>query len=479
MLENNGRMLVNAYEKLGPETASYLRLPGSFWLYDANLNNIYSKHDKHGKPDYPPPGKKLPANSGIRETPQVSPISEKPDNSHPLQQPPPPINQAMRGIFTSLPARPGGSPWQKFEKLFKEKQPEIKDLAARLLASQKTDSEIIGGETILGAAIESDSGKSYAVICHLPDPGPIRARIFIFRFIENLPVFLLVTGFICFMLARYIIRPLIELRTASKKFASGELQTRIAGRTLKRFDEISDLAGDFNEMAEKIEKLIGAQRRLFSDISHELRSPLARLQVSLELLQRKSPEADQPMVTRIGTEIMRMNSLIEELLQFSKLENNDINRQSEKILLKDTLAHLCNDTNFEGENRNCIVKFTAADDIEISGMPQLIERAIENILRNALRHSPENSEIRVELLRNDKMATINIIDHGPGIPESEIPKVFAPFYCLSEERNPQKGGIGLGLAIAQRAIMLHKGQITLKNNPEGGLTATISLPIFS
>ncbi|HNX77411.1 MAG TPA: HAMP domain-containing sensor histidine kinase [Candidatus Rifleibacterium sp.] len=479
MLENNGRMLVNAYEKLGPETASYLRLPGSFWLYDENLNNIYSKHDKHGKPDYPPPGKPSPAGSVNQDFPAASPISEKPDDSQPPQQQPPPINQSMRGLFKSLPSMPGGSPWQKFETLFKEKQSEIKDLAARLLANKKTDSEMVGGETILGAAIESDSGKSYAVICHLPDPGPIRARIFLFRFIENLPVFLLITGFLCFMLARYIIRPLIELRTASKSFASGELQTRISGRTLKRFDEIGDLACDFNEMAEKIEKLISAQRRLFSDISHELRSPLARLQVSLELLQRKSPEADQPMVTRIGREISRMNSLIEELLQFSKLENNDINAQPEKISLKETLAHLCNDTNFEGKNRNCTVKIMATDDIEISGMPQLIERAIENILRNALKHSPENSEIRVELLRHEKIATINIIDRGPGIPETEILKVFAPFYCLSEDRNPQKGGIGLGLAIAQRAIMLHKGQITLKNNPEGGLTATISLPIVS
>lgn len=480
IIEENGRILVNAYEKLGPESASYLRLPGSFWLYDADLKNILAKiARKHGGPKMGPgmPGEppgdfdrppRRPDNEFFQGKHMSPGMPEPPDNTESNENAPP---------NTQNPEPP---PWERdFDRLFKENEKEIRQLATRLLAGHTILSETIGGEILLGAAIKSDSGKNYAIVCHLPNPVPMRARFIISRIIENLPVFLLTTGLLCFMLARYIIKPLIDLRTASKSFAMGDLKTRITGPTLDRFDEISDLAGDFNEMAEKIEKLVSGQRRLFNDISHELRSPLARLQVSIELLQRKSPDADQSMLTRIGTEISRMNALIEELLQFSKLENNEISSTSERFQLPEVLAQICNDANFEGRARNCLVKLSAPEHLEFSGIPQLIERAVENILRNALKHSPDNSEIKVQLQLLDNAAIITVADQGPGIPEAELQRVFTPFYSLSEERNPQKGGIGLGLAIAQRAIKLHQGQITLKNNLEGGLTATIALPLVT
>ncbi len=500
IIEENGRILVNAYEKLGPESASYLRLPGSFWLYDADLKNILSRiAHKHGgpkmRPGMPgaapedfarPPREFEPTVTSQRMPPQPSEDVRSSDESEPPKMAmgfPPPDETGLPAWTEPGNPRPAMQkqempPWERnFDQLFKEKESEIKQLATRLLAGHKILSESVGGEILLGAAIKSDSGNNYAIVCHIPSPAPMHARFIIYRVIENLPVFLLSTGLLCFMLARYIIKPLIDLRTASRSFAMGDLKTRISGPTLTRFDEISDLASDFNEMSEKIEKMISSQRRLFNDISHELRSPLARLQISLELLQRKSPDADQAMLTRIGREISRMNALIEELLQFSKLESNEISSTPEKFQLPEVLAHICNDANFEGKARNCLVKLYTPEQLEITGIPQLIERAVENILRNALRHSPDNSEIRVELQKLDNTAVLTICDHGSGIPEAELQKVFSPFYCLSEERNPQKGGIGLGLAIAQRAVKLHHGQITLKNNPEGGLTATVTLPL--
>jgi len=439
MIEENGQMMVNAYEKLGIESAVYFRLPSSFWLYDSDLNVLFSGSSK--KPD----------------------------------------NHELRSGRSRRPERHGVEPpWlgdEYYIELFKKNQNEFKQYAASLLASEAVDLIAVDGENLLGATIKSDNDKKFVLICHLPNRGSMRASFLIFRILENLPIFLLATGFLCLWLARYMIKPVIELRTASHSFAQGNLATRVPESAIERFDEIGDLAADFNYMADRIEKMISGQRRLFNDISHELRSPLARLQISLELHQKKFSDAEQPMLARIAKEISRMSALIDELLQFSKLENIEINGQAQKFSLQSLLKQVCSDAGFEGKARNCVFKLNVPEDIVVAGVSQLLERALENVLRNALKFSRENSEIIIELWRDKNTANITIADNGPGIPEEELQKVFAPFYCLSKDRNPQSGGIGLGLAIAQRAIKLHKGQIILKNNPSGGLIVSISLPL--
>lgn len=470
MLEENGHILVNAYEKLGAESAGYFRLPGSFWLYDTNLTMLFSgAPSKHGPPgpfpSEPPTSAVAPQSEWLtKENPDLRNHATQPFELIPVKK----NANAIRSRGQKLR--------EKFAKIFSENETAIKDYASRVIDRQSHDSELVAGETLIGSAVESDSGKLYALICHIPNRMPDHTQFLIFKVLENMPIFLLATGLLCFCLARYMVKPVIELRTASNNFAQGNFNTRITDKTLKRFDEIGDLAADFNHMAEKIEQMISSQRRLFSDISHELRSPLARLQVSLELLQEKTAETEQPMIKRIGREISRMNALIEELLQFSKLESFRIDGQSEKIMLQTLLTEICNDAGFEGKSRSLTINLRAPEQVTITGIPQLIERAIENILRNALKYSPEISEILVELRQNEDKAYICITDKGPGIPESEMKKVFSPFYCLSEDRNPQKGGIGLGLAIAERAIKLHHGEITLTNHPSGGLVATIILP---
>ena len=456
IIGENGQTLVNAYEKLGIESIRHFRLPGNFWLYDAELKLFFS-----GKParNSTPPAQET---AGLKKTDQTSQQLNLPASDKTVR------DDRKNSWFKDN--------YNRFERLFSENEPEIRNYAARLLSAQAPDSETVAGEMLLGAAVTSDSGRKYVIICHIPNKMPMPAKFLIYRLFENLPIFLLATGLLCFWLSRYMIKPVIEMRAASRNFAHGDLKTRVTGDAITRYDELGDLAADFNEMAAKIEKMINSQRRLFGDISHELRSPLARLQVSLELLQNRVGDAEQPMLSRIEREISRMNALIEELLQFSKLESGEINGQKRAVRLQAVLKHICNDAAFEGEARNLVVSLNAEEEVSVTGNRQLIERAIENILRNALKYSPDGSTVSVDLKRAGNQATISISDQGPGIPHDELQKVFSPFYCLSEDRNPQKGGIGLGLAIAERAIRLHNGQITLSNRPEGGLTATISLP---
>ncbi|OGK07914.1 MAG: hypothetical protein A2W80_10070 [Candidatus Riflebacteria bacterium GWC2_50_8] len=424
-LEENGLMVVNAYETSGSKLALSVRIPGSFWLYDEQLNNIFS-----------------------------------PQNTQ-----------------ENKPGRFSNRHHERFIKLFEGKEAEVREIARKLLAGQKSESYEVAGEMLIGSVLTSDSNKKYVIISHFPQrmPGPIHPILQ--DLFNSMPFFLLITALLCYALSRYMVGPITELRQASREFAGGNLDTRVTGAAISRLDEIGDLAADFNDMAEKIAQMIQSQRRLFGDISHELRSPLARLQVATELLQKKLPEAEQPMLTRIETEVARINSLIEEVLAFARLETGNLNGERQQVSLLETLNSICNDASFEGKTHNRRVVLKAARDIKLMAIEHLLERAIENILRNALKYSPDNSQIEVDLILQNNKAMISIGDHGPGVPETELEKLFAPFYRCSEDRNRSSGGTGLGLAIALRAIKLHNGDITLKNREGGGLIAEILLPL--
>ena len=424
LLEENGLMVVDAYETSGIEVALSIRLPGSFWLYDENLTNIFS--------------------------PQSTQLSKK--------------------------KRFSSRYHEKYIKLFADKEPVVREIARKLLAGSASESNEVAGEMLIGSVLTSDTNKKYVIISHLPQKMPKHNRFLLDQLKNSMPLFLLITAVFCYALSRYMVNPITDLRQASRSFATGNLDVRVAGSAIKRLDEIGDLAVDFNDMAEKISQMIRGQRRLFGDISHELRSPLARLQVAIELLQKKMPEAEQPMLARLENEVARMNALIEEVLRYSRLESGTLNGERQMISLNDTLNRICNDANFEGKARNCEVILRASSDVKLMAVAQLIERAIENILRNALKYSPENSQVEVELSVRDNQAIISVADHGPGVSEPELEKLFAPFYRCAEDRNRASGGIGLGLAIALRAIKLHNGSITLKNRASGGLVAEITLP---
>lgn len=425
LLEENGQMVVEAYESQGVESALSISLPGTFWLFDAQLNNLFVGHQHRFK--------------GKRKS--------------------------------------GGSPRDSYQRTFVGREDAIKAVAGRILAGTNADTEEVGGEPLIGCLLTSESQKKYVIINHIPVKMPRHQRFLMDRLVETLSIFLLVTAFFCFALSRYMVKPITELREASSRFANGDLSARASNGAAKRFDEIGDLAVDFNHMADKIANMIRSQRRLFGDISHELRSPLARLQVTVEILQKKVAESDQPMLVRIEKEIARMNSLIEEVLQFSRLESGSYDGEKQIFAVSDILYKICSDADFEGKAKKCSVKLQATSQVRINAVPQLIERAMENVLRNALKYSPENSQVLVSLSENEHNAIVTIADSGPGVAEAEIHKLFSPFYRCQEDRDRNSGGIGLGLAIAHRAIKLHKGEINLKNRTEGGLLAEIVIPL--
>ncbi len=424
MLEENGQMAVDGYETAGIEQALSVKLPGAFWLYNDKLQLIFS----------------------------------------PTQT----VSQKRRR--RSYPR------YEALLKTFEEREPEVKEIARRLFAGNIIESTEVAGEILVGSLLTSESGKKYVIVSHFPQKVPRPEHFMMGRIIDTMPFYLLITAIFCYALSRYMVGPIGELRQASRNFAGGKLDARVTGSAIRRLDEIGDLAVDFNDMADKIEQMIRTQRRLFGDISHELRSPLARLQIAAELLQKKLPETEQPMLARIEKEVARINALIEEVLQFSRLEAGNVDEERRQIDLNATLTRICNDASFEGRTRNCQVSLKMAADCSINGRQQLIERAIENVLRNAIKYSPENSQVEVTLTSNDKLLVISVADRGPGVSEADIGKLFEPFYRCAEDRNRSTGGTGLGLAIALHAVKLHNGCIKLKNRDGGGFIAEITLP---
>jgi two-component system sensor histidine kinase CpxA len=251
----------------------------------------------------------------------------------------------------------------------------------------------------------------------------------------------------------------------------------------RRHDEMAGLMRDFDRMAERLENLVNAQNRLLTDISHELRSPLARLNVALELArQRSGPEAGSAL-DRIDRETNRLNELIQKLLTIARLEAGDESMEKRPVRLEEIIHEIVRDAAFEAQTRHCRVEATIADDCVVMGSPSLLHSAIENVVRNAIRYTQEGTSVQVDLEHGTETqrgeAVVRVTDSGPGVPEDALDKLFRPFYRIDDARGRQTGGVGLGLAITDRAVRLHGGTIKAANRPQGGLAVEIRLPLFS
>jgi two-component system sensor histidine kinase CpxA len=288
----------------------------------------------------------------------------------------------------------------------------------------------------------------------------------------------LIGAIVCLGLAAYLTASLRRLREATVAFGSGDFSHRVAPTLGRRRDEFFDLAQAMDTMAERIDALINSQRGLLRDVSHELRSPLARVQVAVGLArQRIGNQADAELL-RIDNEMDRLNELIGRIIDFSRLDAGLNPVRHETLRLEQILADSIEDAQLEADRKQCLIKCDLPAEAMFDGDAQLISSAIENILRNAVRHSPENGTITVSLKQADKHWQIDIADQGSGIPEELQSKVFEPFFRVDDHRNPQ-GGIGLGLAIARQAVAAHHGNIALHNLISGGLLVTLQLPISS
>ncbi len=283
----------------------------------------------------------------------------------------------------------------------------------------------------------------------------------------------LVAGFIfSFLLAWYFTRPIRALREAFSLLASGKLDTRVADSLTSRHDELSDLGVSFDEMAFKIQQLVITQQQLLHDVSHELRSPLARMQAAIGIAQQQ-PEKVAMTFERLEKDSQRMSDLIGELLLLSKIESGE-HYEFHQVSLTSLLEEIVDDATIEAETKSILMKLDISQDFILNVQPSLLHRAIENIVRNAIKYSDPNTDLIISLTEEGELLGLKIKDQGPGLNESELEQVFKPFYRAGQRR--ENDSVGLGLAIATRAINSHGGYISAENRIEGGLCVTIYLP---
>jgi two-component system sensor histidine kinase CpxA len=276
---------------------------------------------------------------------------------------------------------------------------------------------------------------------------------------------------LCYALARYLTNPLRQLRSAVEKLGRGDLTAR-AEET--RNDELGDLAASFNRMADHIQTLLAAERRLLFDISHELRSPLARLSVAVELA--RSSEGGAPPLDRIQREADRLNALIRQMLEVTRTEGDPSRLKSDSLRLDQLVAALVDDCSIEAHAHQCALDWSSNGPVIVEGDPELLRRAIENVMRNAIRYAPAHSKVEIGLKNGADWIKIQVRDYGPGVPAEALPRLFDPFYRVEQDRDRKSGGVGLGLAIARRAVELHKGHLRA-SNASPGLLVEIELPL--
>ena len=289
-------------------------------------------------------------------------------------------------------------------------------------------------------------------------------------------VAIIITGFVSLLLVRYHIVPIRKLQKASHQIASGELDTQVDESVSKRKDELGLLARDFNAMTSKLGSLISGQQRMLGDISHELRSPLARLRVALEIARKKSQGAATAELDRMELECERLDLLIEEILSFVRLGSGQDKLHKERFNLTEMLRGIIDDARYESHGSNVTIEFDGISVCEIFADKVFLHRALENVIRNAVKYTEQNSSVNISLLRTaESDCRVIVKDHGPGVPEETLTKIFEPFYRVSDARERSSGGHGLGLAIASRVVELHGGE-TLAYNEGDGFVVELVLP---
>lgn len=297
--------------------------------------------------------------------------------------------------------------------------------------------------------------------------------------IQAIAIFLsiFVTGIISYALAKNITSPIRQLQQATRKISSGNLTVRVSSIIGNRKDELGELSSDFDRMAEQIEELIITQQRMMQDVSHELRSPLTRLQIALELARKVTGKTATIEHDRIENEANRLEDLISQIMSLVRMEHHQKTLHKENISLANMLNQIIIDANFEAKLDDKSVKLTVQTDSCININQALIYSALENIIRNAIKYTSKQTCVNVSLMVEHNMAVIIVTDYGAGVAESALPYLFKPFYRESDARDRASGGYGLGLAIADRAIKLHRGTINATNIEHGGLSITIKLPL--
>lgn len=287
---------------------------------------------------------------------------------------------------------------------------------------------------------------------------------------------LLVSAIVCFLLARYLSDPVRHLRAATHSIAGGDLGVRVSALVGRRRDELALLAFDFDAMAERLRGLLESQRQLLRDVSHELRSPLARLQIALGLARRPNANLEQEL-DRIEREAQRLDELIGEILALSRLEDPSRTLHAEEVNLTELLETLVENARVEAEPRWVRLELHVPEGLRIAGDRELLFRALENVVRNAVNYSPHGALVQLSARRQGDAAVVEVTDQGPGVPGELLERIFEPFFRVGKAREQDSGGHGIGLAITARVIALHGGSVRARNVPAGGLQVEVTLPL--
>ena len=327
----------------------------------------------------------------------------------------------------------------------------------------------------------SDGLHRYTLVMGLP-PG---TRVFFGPRgmpVPGLIIAIISSGLVCYFMAWFMTKPIARLRAATRRLAAGDLSARSGAPVSHRRDEVAGLMRDFDAMAERLELLVKAQSRLLNDISHELRSPLARLNVALGLARQRSGPESASMLERIELEANRLNELIGRILTLARLEDGEQHVPDLPVPLDELVQNVVEDAEFEAQARRCHVRCKIAEgEWGVRGDASLLHSAIENVVRNAVRYTGEGTSVEVELTQiqgaGGAQATVRVSDCGPGVPADSLEKLFQPFYRLDDARGRLTGGVGLGLAITERAVRFHGGKVAAFNRSEGGLMVEITLPL--
>jgi two-component system sensor histidine kinase CpxA len=353
----------------------------------------------------------------------------------------------------------------------------FKNMTSRVAVSKSPDFNMRYGIAHIALLVKGRSGREYIYATELPEgPGFLFGthRTVILRLWG---VAFLVSGFICYLLTRYITSPILHLRGVSQQLAAGDLSTRAAAAIERRHDELGDLVRDFNAMAGQIQELVSRQRQLISDISHELRSPLARLNVALDLGRER--KGNDSAFDHMEQDLSLLNNLIERLLTVARLDSTSAPVAMKPLNMTELVEQIARDADFESHDRGGRVRFTAQEEIHVRGNAVLLHSAVENIVRNAICYGGLDGTVDVSLERDGRDASsvrLIVRDCGPGVPESELVNIFQPFYRVTDARDRQSGGTGLGLAIADRVIRIHGGTIRAEKAEPHGLLVEIALP---
>ncbi len=280
---------------------------------------------------------------------------------------------------------------------------------------------------------------------------------------------------------RYSTLPLRRLRKVTQQLAGGDLTARVGEGLVQHKGEVADLGRDVDRMAERIEGLVGSHQRLIRDVSHELRSPLARLNVALELARQSAGPTHSAPFDRIERESDRLNELIAQLLMLTKLESESCMNQMSEFDIALLIKEIAQDVDFEASSNDRRVLTKKCDQLLLNGNKELLRQAIENLVRNAARYTAAETAVEISLQKKESAgrswAHIEVKDYGPGVPESELYDIFRPFYRVSDSRERQSGGAGVGLAISDRAVRLHGGSLRAFNAPGAGLIMEMMLPM--